>query len=251
MKVDIEFQELDRKKKIKRIIAREGLILLCIALIFFCGNKWADIRHSHYEQELIMLEKTHNIQYVFGEGRHWGGVWDKTSWDTDSKDPDLIAMVQVVDSDGNRRFLDKDQKSLIKSNGFDISTAEPVEGLSKEAKERLLKIFKSNEKNLRIAQRVVYLIDCSCYPPFNSIEMPILGLFKFIIFAYLIYAFVKIIIFITWLIKKRRLVREGVVKAAKIAFSKDVLIKVTLVLGIMFLIVSLLKSCGIISHRAY
>ncbi len=34
MKVDIEFKEPDRKKKIKRTIAREGLVIIGI---FFCG----------------------------------------------------------------------------------------------------------------------------------------------------------------------------------------------------------------------
>jgi len=35
MKVQVEFQEPDRKKRIKRIIAREGLIILGLQALFF------------------------------------------------------------------------------------------------------------------------------------------------------------------------------------------------------------------------
>jgi len=39
MKVSVEFQELDRKQRIKRIIAREGLIFLGIIIIsYFLGE---------------------------------------------------------------------------------------------------------------------------------------------------------------------------------------------------------------------
>ena len=37
MKVQVEFQEPDKRKKIKRIIAREGLILFGFIGIFFLG----------------------------------------------------------------------------------------------------------------------------------------------------------------------------------------------------------------------
>ena len=37
MKVSVEFQEPDRKKRIKRIIAREGLIIIIFTTTFFIG----------------------------------------------------------------------------------------------------------------------------------------------------------------------------------------------------------------------
>lgn len=37
MEVKVEFQEPDKKKNIKRIIAREGLILLVSVVLFFIG----------------------------------------------------------------------------------------------------------------------------------------------------------------------------------------------------------------------
>lgn len=48
---------------------------------------------------------------------------------------------------------------------------------------------------------------------------------------------------------EKRITKEEVIKFVKIAFRTDVLIKVALILGIMFLSVSLLKSCGVIDKK--
>jgi hypothetical protein len=251
--------------KTKKIIAGEGIIFLVALGVLFVFVSLALYREDYHVKECDKLIKDHNIKLIKIDYRLWGGSWDSNSFKP-SPDPDINIepMVYVVNKDGKVLLMDKNKCLWPKiPTHFDLASARPIDEISKEEMEVIDKRREKNEKErnrlekrdkvvdekLRIAQRVLYLKNYNYIPPLNTTEWLIVFPLIIIIFiGYPFYAIVRISMLITWLIKTKRITQDSVIKAVKIAFSKDVLIRVALVLGIIFLSVSLLKSCGIIEQ---
>lgn len=232
---------------IKRIMAREGLIFIVVATLFFIFN----MLYEHYvvEDDKISatLEWEYKITVNYINGIAWGGKYDSSVW---QKYPDVVAT--VIDKDGNRMCMNRHyalSRGASSAQLFDWEENKPLDPndwkdedeLSEQEKkkyEEMRNERKEKEKPIRLLLK--------SYEDSKRVVAISSALFAFLSLGYILYIVARLIKLLIWLIKTKRLTSQSATKAVKIAFSKDVLIRVALVLGILFLSVSLLKSCGFI-----
>lgn len=79
------------------------------------------------------------------------------------------------------------------------------------------------------------------------------SLLAIILFSYPIYLIIRFLIWMIKAFKEKKINKSTLKRILKVAFNKENLIRVILILGILYLSVSLLKSCGIINikHSTY
>ena len=74
-------------------------------------------------------------------------------------------------------------------------------------------------------------------------------LFGIILYAYPIYLIIRLIAWTLKAFKEKKITKNSLNRILKVVFAKDTLIRIILVLGILYLSISILKSCGIIKTR--
>lgn len=223
--------------KVRKIMVREGLILI---IVLFMVSLFLILSNT-YQKGIETFKATHGIQLIHKEGKQWGGVW---SWNTWVKSPDVI--VEVLDIKGNKRELDKNYN--FRATTFDFDTAEIADDTQTEEQKKMWNNqFKADTLKRRTLIHQALKAD--------ERATPILGItaliFLLSMVGYAVYLFIRFIQLIRWTVRTygiKKILKEAK-RILKVASSKEILIRVILILGILYLSVSLLKSCGLIEKN--
>ncbi len=226
------------KKNIKRIVAREGLILFVVFLFSFGLLQISSI----YQNKLEEFRNTHSIKLVDKEGKKWGVFSIDPNF---AEHPD--AVTEVLDINGNRREMGKDMD--LRASSFDLGTAMIVDATLSDTEK---KIEDERIHNVVIKRRALIIQALKA----DNRATPIIGITASIgilaIFSYFIYILARLILLARWTVKiyGMKKILNGTKMLLKIAFSKEFLIRTVLILGVLFLSVSLLKSCGFMNFSS-
>ena len=238
--------------KTKKIIAREGRILGILILVIIGLNLLNYFSTTKYDKYQTVLREKHHVETVHLNGRTWGGLWDYQIW---KKYPDVMA--DVIDKDGNKCFIDRYyilHKTFTLSQLFDWENKKPVDfsewrnedELSPKEKKEMDEKRKEREEKEKPVRRLLGKMDNTRFVLDLSALLTLLT-----IITYFIYVVIRFIRFVLLLIRTKKLTKNNVTKFIKIAFSKDVLIRVILILGILYLCILLLRSCGFIRASSF
>jgi len=203
------------KKKIKRTLIREGIILgvvILIAWILYSVGTYLDKTANLSEK--IITENDYNIRLTYeivyttaqnqGKKSYWvGRIAGRTGWI--EKGGEHIMTLDEAEKEEIKEYTDKEVEAIKKA----IKT--------QEQRQKQIVIFSY------ILIRFVLLL----------------------VVSYFIYLF---ILFFIWVAYHKSNIIAKSKKILHIAMSKDFLIRTTLILGIIFLAVSILKSCGFIER---
>ncbi len=229
-------ERITMNNKIKKIIIREGLILLgffIISLMLFSSGI-DSLRPYNVGDKTIYLKRINGNEI-------WGSAVDFNLYKFKSPSEKNSSWFEIVDSKGNVKMM-KDNE-VVEGSMDDFKIASDND--KNKADEVATKQFREDNKKEREQIR-----QCVAKREVEYVLISLVGVFLILIFlATIVYFIIRFIKLVRWLIEVKILTKKNVIKFLKIAFSKDILIRVILILGILYLSVSLLKSCGFLQKK--
>ena len=223
-----------KSEKVKRTVLMDVMLFIVVATI----SLGLILIQNFYREKVEEFRNKYNITLISINGERWGVFATDPNF---KNHPD--AMTDVFDINGNRREMNRDRELRIPT--FDVEGLVTVDdNLSLEERKSQDGKFHNEvierraliNQALKADKRLTLTVDVV-----SVIEVILIG-------GYFLYIIFQLIILITRIIKTYGIntILTEVKKRFVVLFSKEVLIRIILILGIIYLGILILKSCDFI-----